>query len=127
MINMSDVHVDVAVSNLTLSRKFYEEKLGLKVVKERDHEVYYKSGDSTLKIYQSQFAGTNKATSASWEVTDVKSTVAELKSSGISFENYDIPGVTHEGDVHIWGKVRAAWFRDPDGNIFCIGNGLSVE
>ena len=127
MLNENDVHVDVAVSNLMASRKFYEEKLGFKVARERDHEVYYKSGDSIFKIYQSPFAGTNKATNASWEVSDVVSAVTELKSSGINFEHYEIPGVTHEGDVHVWGKVRAAWFKDPDGNIFCVGNGLSAE
>jgi len=31
--------------------------------------------------------------------------------------------VTREGDVHVAGRIRAAWFRDPDGNVLAIVSG----
>jgi len=122
MLGENEVHADVAVSNLTTAQKFYESTLGLKEIKQRDNEIYYRSGTGQIKIYQSQFAGTNQATYASWTVDDVAGTVDALKSKGMKFEHYDIPGVTREGDVHVMGSIRAAWFKDPDGNIFCLSN-----
>lgn len=39
------------------------------------------------------------------------------------FEHYDMPGMKREGDVHFAGDMRAAWFKDPDGNILSIVSG----
>jgi catechol 2,3-dioxygenase-like lactoylglutathione lyase family enzyme len=122
MLGDSEVHADVAVSDLGAAHKFYEATLGLKEIKQRDNEIYYKSGSGKIKIYQSQYAGTNQATYASWKVDDVQATVDGLKAKGVTFEHYDMPGVTREGDIHVMGSMRAAWFKDPDGNIFCISN-----
>jgi hypothetical protein len=75
-------------------------------------------------LYRSQYAGTNKATAAMWEVgEDVDNIVRELKAKGVQFEHYDLPGMKREGDIHVIGKIRTAWFKDPDGNILCIVNG----
>jgi hypothetical protein len=71
-------------------------------------------------VYRSQFAGTNKATSATWMVDDVDSLAPELKAKGAKFERYDFPGMTVEGDVHVGGGARVAWFKDPDGNILSL-------
>jgi hypothetical protein len=49
--------------------------------------------------------------------------VGELKAKGVKFEHYDFPGTKREGDVHVFGKIRNAWFKDPDGNILSIVNG----
>ena len=64
---------------------------------------------------------TNQATAATWEVDDeLEGVVESLKSKGVTFEHYDMPGVTRDGDVHVTGKSRAAWFKDPDGNILAV-------
>lgn len=47
----------------------------------------------------------------------------ELKDKGVAFEHYDFPGMVLEGDVHVMGELKAAWFKDPDGNILAIMNG----
>jgi catechol 2,3-dioxygenase-like lactoylglutathione lyase family enzyme len=122
MLGNSSVHADIAVKDLGASSKFYEDTLGLKRLKGDDNEIYYQSGPSKLKIYQSSFAGTNQATYASWDVDDVPGVVDQLKAKGVSFEHYDLPGVTHQGDIHIMGDMKAVWFKDLDGNILCVGN-----
>jgi catechol 2,3-dioxygenase-like lactoylglutathione lyase family enzyme len=122
MLGSKNVMADVAVADLAAAKAFYVGTLGLRVVKEDEHEMILTSGASKVHVYKSQYAGTNQATTASWLTDDVAGAVVELKAKGVSFERYDMPGTTHEGDVHVMGNVRAAWFKDPDGNILCVGN-----
>jgi predicted enzyme related to lactoylglutathione lyase len=114
----------VAVKDLKAAKKFYGDTLGLKPTPVPEPEVLnYKSGKSTVLVYKSQFAGSNKATSVTWIVDDVEGTVKDLKAKGVAFEHYDFPGMIRKGDVHIAGKSKAAWFKDPDGNILAVASG----
>ena len=124
MLADKDAVATVAVKDLKAAKKFYGDTLGLKPVPVPEPEVLnYKSGNSTVLVYKSQFAGSNKATSVTWIVDDVESTVKDLKAKGVAFEHYDFPGMTRKGDVHIAGKSKAAWFKDPDGNILAVVSG----
>ena len=88
----------------------------------------YRAGDSKLLVYRSQFAGTNKATAATWTIDgDLDAEVRALKGKGITFEHYEFPDVRHEGDVHVMGDMRAAWFEDPDGNILALVTGRTSD
>ena len=121
MLGDNDAMATLAVRNLASARKFYEGTLGLKSVHtEGDQAITYKSGKSQVLVYQSQYAGTNKATAATWMVSDIEGLVKDLKAKGITFEHYDMPGVTRKGDLHIAGKLKNAWFKDPDGNILAL-------
>jgi catechol 2,3-dioxygenase-like lactoylglutathione lyase family enzyme len=111
------------VGDLEAAKKFYEGTLGLEKVEEMaDAVAVYRSGRGTLCVYRSEFAGTNQGTAALWEVKDVEGTVRELKARGVSFEHYDLPGLTVQGDVHTAGDFRVAWFKDPAGNILSVQN-----
>jgi catechol 2,3-dioxygenase-like lactoylglutathione lyase family enzyme len=121
MLGDYDAMATIAVKNLKAARKFYEDKLGFKVVHtEGEEAITYKSGKSQLLVYRSQYAGTNKATAATWMVDNVEGLVKELKAKGMSFEHYDMPGVALKGDVHVAGARKNAWFKDPDGNIIAL-------
>jgi hypothetical protein len=48
--------------------------------------------------------------------------VRTLKAKGVTFERYDMPNTRHEGDVHVAGDMRVAWFKDPDGNILSVAS-----
>lgn len=83
--------------------------------------IIFRSGNSMINVYRSKYAGTNQATALTWVVGDeVESVVQALKAKGISFEHYDMPDIAREGDVHIGGNMKVAWFKDPDGNILNI-------
>jgi catechol 2,3-dioxygenase-like lactoylglutathione lyase family enzyme len=112
----------IAVKDVNAAAKFYEGTLGLSKLSSEDEEVItYRSGSSKLNVYRSQYAGSNKATSVMWNVGDeLESIVAALKSKGVTFEHYDLPGLTLQGDVHTGGNMKVAWFKDPDGNILSI-------
>ena len=120
MLSDKDAVATVAVKNLETARKFYEDTLGLTKVMENEEVLTFKSGKSMLFVYRSQYAGTNRATAATWIAEEVDTLVRTLKSRGVNFEHYDLPNMTRQGDVHVAGAMKAAWFKDPDGNIFSI-------
>lgn len=120
MLGQATVAATVAVNDLALAREFYEDQLGLTELDENMGGVTYGSGDGKLFVYQSEYAGTNKATAASWSVVDIDTVVEDLKSRGVVFEQYDMPGMTREGDIHTMGPMKAAWFKDPSGNILNV-------
>ena len=124
MLGNKDAVANLAVKDLQAARKFYEGTLGLKPVSEEGDElIVYESGRSTLNVYRSNYAGTNKATAVTWAVgDDVEGVVRDLKAKGVKFEHYDMPEMKREGDVHIGGDMKVAWFKDPDGNILNIVN-----
>ncbi len=115
----------VAVGDLQRARRFYEDKIGLTPPSDpNQHMVAYPCGGGSLFVYQSEYAGTNKATSVTWNVgSDLTEIVRKLGTKGVVFETYDFPGVTREGDIHVSGKIRNAWFKDPDGNIHALVDG----
>jgi catechol 2,3-dioxygenase-like lactoylglutathione lyase family enzyme len=125
MLGNKDAAANIAVKSLETARKFYESTLGLKQVGAEGNEVIvYRSGNARLLVYRSDYAGTNKATTATWTVGDDLENIASgLKAKGVKFEHYDMPGLTRNGDIHSAGKMRTAWFKDPDGNILCIVSG----
>ena len=124
MLGDKDAAANIAVKNLETAKKFYEDTLGLTQTGAEGQEVIvFRSGNSTVNVYRSQYAGTNKATAVTWMVgEDIEGVVQQLKAKGIIFEHYDMPGVTREGDVHIAGDMKVAWFKDPDGNILNIAS-----
>ena len=124
MLGDKEAVATLAVKDLAAARKFYEEKLGLKPVDTQGSEaVTYKSGNSTVIVYRSQYAGTNKATAANWLLgKDMEKIVQALAERGVPFEHYDLPGMTMKGHIHSSGDFKAAWFKDPDGNIIALMN-----
>ena len=121
MLASTDAIATIAVKKIEPARKFYEGTLGLKPMPTEETGVQtYKSGNSSVLVYESQYAGTNQATAATWGVENLEGVVRDLKAKGVRFEHYDFPGATRQGDVHGTGKTKAAWFKDPDGNILAL-------
>lgn len=123
MLHDHDAMATIAVRDLTEARRFYEGKLGLEPIGDDPAVAEYRSGGSTIVVYESEYAGTNRATSATWGVGEkIDAIVRALKDAGVEFEHYDLPGMTREGDLHVADGFRAAWFTDPDGNILHLNN-----
>jgi catechol 2,3-dioxygenase-like lactoylglutathione lyase family enzyme len=118
MLGDHDVAATLAVTDIDAARSFYEGTLGLTPVMEVLDSVVYSAGNSRLMVYTSDFAGTNKATGATWAVGDqLESIVQGLREKGVVFEHYDLPGTTRDGDIHDVDGMRGVWFKDPDENI----------
>jgi catechol-2,3-dioxygenase len=121
MLENTNAVATIAVRDVSKAARFYEGVLGLKPLPAEEQGVLvYESGGSKVIVYPSQFAGTNKATSATWEIEGIEDVVRDLKAKGVAFEHYDMPGVRRSGDIHDTGRSKAAWFKDPDGNILAL-------
>jgi catechol 2,3-dioxygenase-like lactoylglutathione lyase family enzyme len=126
MLSECMIAANAGVKDLKQAQSFYEDVLGLKagqtVGEDDEGGVMYECGGGTmLFVYETPSGGTNQATTASWKVNDLEQAMQELKDKGVEFEDYDLPGLKTENGVATWGEnERAAWFKDPDGNIFCL-------
>jgi len=115
------LHSTIAVSDLARARAFYEQELGFSPASVAPDGVYYDSaGGTRFLLYQSESAGTNQATYAEWAVKDIAATVSDLKARGVEFVSYDMPGFDRATSIGTVGPVRAAWFRDSEGNILGV-------
>src|SRR5258707_10467673 len=126
MLGDKDAIANVAVKNLDVAKKFYEGTLGLKQVHVEGGElIVYKSGNTTLNVYVSRYAGTNKATAVTWTVGDkIDETVRALKAKGVTFEHYDMPGMKVEGDITFGAAFKAACSKDPAVTSSNVGGSL---
>lgn len=126
MLSNTNATATIAVKNLDNASKFYGETLGLsKVDTQGDGGITFESGNSKVFVYKSDFAGTNQATAMTWIVGsgELEPLVSSLKSKGVSFEHYNMPGMKRNGDIHGEGDMKTAWFKDPDGNILALVGG----
>ncbi|HWQ86583.1 VOC family protein [Brevundimonas sp.] len=117
----------VAVSDIARARTFYEDTLGLTLIQSDDEDgvLGFRTGDTELTVYRSDFAGTNKANAVSWDMKgDLVETVQALKAKGVTFEHYPDMGMTLNGDIHEAGGMKLVWFKDPDGNILHLVEGV---
>jgi catechol 2,3-dioxygenase-like lactoylglutathione lyase family enzyme len=124
MLGSKNAMATIAVKDIELAKKFYEETLGLKLLESTQQGVLdFRSGNSQLVVYVSPYAGTNQATSATWSVGDEFDAIVQaLQAKGVKFEHYDLPGLARQGDVHLAGNYKGVWFKDSDGNILHVLN-----
>ncbi|GEK23414.1 VOC family protein [Cellulomonas xylanilytica] len=113
----------LAVTDLDRARAFYEGTLGFSSGPEVPEGVLYRTSNGGFLVYPSAYAGTNKATAISFQLSaDAFDTeVAALRTAGIQFQTFDLPGeATWTDGVLSDGSMRAAWFTDPDGNVLNV-------
>ena len=127
MLTNAKVHPTLPVVELERATKFYQEKLGLKVIMEDPSPgALLQAGEgTTLYIYQ-RAATKADHTVAGFKVKDVEATVKELKAKGVVFEDVDFPGLKMvEGIATMTipaGEFKGAWFKDTEGNVLSINN-----
>ena len=108
-------------TDVARARRFYEEKVGLVPREEVAGDVVYECGSgSWIFLYESAGAGSSEASQAFWQVQDVEREVRELKSRGVTFIDYDMPGLKTVDGIATMGDTKGAWFKDTEGNILAI-------
>jgi catechol 2,3-dioxygenase-like lactoylglutathione lyase family enzyme len=119
MLQDCPMYAYLPAKDLARARRFYEDKLGFKPKAESPGGVFYEfAGRTAAFLYPTPNAGTSKASQAFWQVQDVEQSVADLKSRGVEFEIYDMPG--QKDGIVTAGGAKAAWFKDSEGNILAL-------
>ena len=125
MLQRSPMYAYIPAKDVTRAREFYERKLGFKPREEVAGGVVYEFAEHTACfLYPTPNAGTSQASQAFWQVDDVEREVAELKARGVTFEEYDAPGLKTVNGIATGGGAKAAWFRDSEGNILAVVQSL---
>ena len=114
----------VAVSDIERARRFYSDTLGLELEEEgMEGVLVYRTGSTYLVVYPSEVAGTNKANAVVWDCgADLEAIAADLRARGVTFEHYEMDGVTYKDGVHEADGFKMVWFKDPDGNILHLNS-----
>jgi predicted enzyme related to lactoylglutathione lyase len=109
-------------NDMERAKKWYADVMGLAPAIEDEGGIQYLTGKGTqFWVYPSQFAGTNQATAMGFMAKDLSAEMDALKAKGVTFEEYDIPGVkTVDGIAEFAPGERGAWFKDSEGNIIAL-------
>jgi catechol 2,3-dioxygenase-like lactoylglutathione lyase family enzyme len=114
------------VKDMARARRFYEEALGLVPDGERpDGKFVYRCGGTDLALFPRPEGTLATHTAASFQVPDIAAAVRLLESRGVSFADYDLPGLKTVDHVCVLGAEKAAWFQDPEGNTLCLHEDLA--
>jgi catechol 2,3-dioxygenase-like lactoylglutathione lyase family enzyme len=110
----------IPATDLARARAFYADTLGLKVVSENPEGVEFETGGVRFGIYPTRANAGSGATVAGWMVKDLEAEMDDLRSRGITFDEYDLPDFkTVNGIAEIEG-FRGGWFKDSEGNVLAV-------
>ena len=121
MLKDSAIMAVLPAKDINRAKDFYRDKLGLEPSETIEDSLMYRCGNGTsFLIYQTDNAGTAKNTQMGWESDNLERDMEELRSRGVTFEDYDFPGLKTENGVATMDEGKSAWFRDSEGNFLCI-------
>ena len=125
MLTHAPVTTMLPVKDMTRARDFYENKLGLQPGGlKADGKFVYSVGGSVLALFPKPEGTKADHTAISFQVPDITATIADLKRTGVVFEDYDFPDFKTVDHVCVLGAEKAAWFKDSEGNYLCIHEDL---
>ena len=110
----------VAVTDLDRAKGFFGEQVGLALLEETPFALRFGAGKGTQLAVRRGQPNVGQ-TVAHFEVDHLDAVIGDLVSRGVVFEEYEAPKTTNF--IAQIGPARAAWFKDPDGNIFGVREG----
>ncbi|MER8103531.1 VOC family protein [Kitasatospora sp. NPDC094016] len=124
MLGDAPLQAVIPAADLARARSFYTDTLGLKLAEETDEELVCDCGGTQFTIYHTPSGGQAAHTLASFKVTDLDDAMSALRERGITFEEYDFPGLKTVNGIAERDNLRAAWFKDSEGNILCLAQSV---
>jgi catechol 2,3-dioxygenase-like lactoylglutathione lyase family enzyme len=116
MLEGATAHTTLPAMDVERAAKFYTEKVGAVAAESTEGGSFFSVGDSKFAIYPTPNPNRGGHTQMGLRVPDVRAAVADLRSRGVVFEEYDFPGLKTVDGVAETGGVSAAWFKDTEGN-----------
>ncbi len=107
-------------TDLERAKRFYGETLGLPEANfGAGGGVFYTAGRGTMFCVYERPPSTADHTVAAFLVEDLDAQMSELRTRGVKFEEYDLPGLKTENGIYSDPNsgFKGSWIKDPDGNI----------
>jgi catechol 2,3-dioxygenase-like lactoylglutathione lyase family enzyme len=127
---LANAHITTILPAVDLerARRFYRDKLGLaEAGSTAQGGIVFEAGDGTdIELMRRDTPTRAEHTAVTFEVTDLEDELRQLQRNGITFEDYDLPGLKTERHIAVIGSEKAAWFKDPEGNILCLHQSAPV-
>lgn len=115
------VYGKLPAQDVERARAFWRDKLGFEPVREQHGHCFYECNGASFLVFPSSGSPSGTHDQLGFVVDDVAGTVETLRARGVRFEAYEPrPGATFENDVMDMGTVKAAWFKDSEGNLISI-------
>ena len=126
---LADRHATAMIpaKDFARAKAWYDDKLGLKPAEEMPQDggaTYLLGGGLRAFLYPTQFAGTAQHTLLSFDTPDLAGDMQALRSKGVAFLDYDLPGLKTENGIASFGPVKNAWCKDSEGNILGFVEGM---
>jgi hypothetical protein len=112
----------LAASDISRAKAWWHDVLGRDPVYEdaEGEALFFNIGGTGVMVYRSDFAGTAKNTTLNLLTEDLDRDMTALRTHGVMFHDYDMPGLKTVDGVAQIGEERSAWFSDSEGNIIAI-------
>ena len=121
MLDKFPVYAVLPASDFERAKAWYKEKLGISPTEEDPEGAYYTcAGGTGFFLFPSSGAASGTYTQVGFQVDDIEVEVADLKSKGLVFEEYDTPRLKTVNSIAQVGPEKAAWFKDSEGNLIGV-------
>jgi catechol 2,3-dioxygenase-like lactoylglutathione lyase family enzyme len=120
MLGSNNIVAFVPITDGTKAKEFYEDKLGLRFVKDDGFAMVFESNGIQLRAVKMKEVKPAQFTILGWEVKPIEKAAMSLRARGVHFETF---GFGKQDELGIWTAPsgdKVAWFKDPDGNILSI-------
>jgi catechol 2,3-dioxygenase-like lactoylglutathione lyase family enzyme len=120
MLGNATITAFLATTDAPRAKRFYETVLGLRVKNDDEFALAFDCDGIELRIQKVREFRPHPFTALGWRVHNVRTTIAALVKSGVTFERYEF---LDQDDLGVWqapSGARVAWFKDPDGNLLSL-------
>jgi catechol 2,3-dioxygenase-like lactoylglutathione lyase family enzyme len=120
-MEITGAYAKLPVKDVDRARGFYRDVLGLEPYSEAHGHMRYDVAGTALLLFPSTGAPSGDHDQFGLAVDDLDAAVRHLEEHGVGLEIFDAPpGSTVENGVMVRPEMRAAWFKDSEGNLLSI-------
>lgn len=118
MLNKSQITATIPSTDISKTKDFYTQKVGLSLISEEDGMLILEAEDKSRLLAYERPPAKSEHTLVTFLVDDIEKEVEELTGKGVVFEQYNSDWIkTDERGIAEFEGQKAAWFKDPDQNI----------
>jgi extradiol dioxygenase family protein len=118
---LRQIFAKLPAQDVERARSFFADRLELQPAAELNNHLHYEVDGSYFIVFPSNGHPSGTHDQLGLVVDDVRRSVSRLQANGVVFEHPDLPpSVMLDEVIADFGEVRAAWFKDSEGNLISV-------